>query len=90
MVSEIQLWFSAMGCSKKDHNPPTEEIFAAQRGGRDYLKNDLNLYRMSREGQGVLLISLGQGERENAFLFWNDPFLPSDPFLQSMLAVETS
>ena len=40
------------GCSKKIHNPPTEEISSVNRNrGGDDLKNVLNLYRTYGEGQ---------------------------------------
>ena len=49
---------SLLGCSKKDPYPTHRENFRRpERGGRDCLKNVLNLYRMSREGRGVLPIS---------------------------------
>ena len=54
--------FRAMGCSKKIHNPPTEEIFIIQRGGEgNSLKNVINLYRMFKEGKGVVNFPHGGG-----------------------------
>ena len=53
---------------KKIHNPPTEEISATKRGGGDCLKNVLNLYRMHREGGGIVNFHCrGEGN-----LFWNN------------------
>ena len=45
-----------MGCSKKDPYPTQRGNFRHP-GRRNYLKNVLNLYRMSGEGEGALLIS---------------------------------
>ena len=47
-----------LGRSKKRPIPHPQEIFAVRGGGEgNCLKNVLNLYRMSKEGEGVLLIS---------------------------------
>ena len=57
-----------MGCSKKDPYPTQRGNFCHP-GRRNYLKNVLNLYRMSGEGEGALLTSSIGGMD----LFWNDP-----------------
>lgn len=50
-----------LGLSKKIHNPPTEGIFAIQKGG-DCLKNVLNFYRVSGEGkEGIVNFLWGRG-----------------------------
>ena len=56
---------------KKIRTPPAEEISSGWRGGgRDCLKNVLNLYRMSGEGEGGIANFL----RGGMDLFWNNPF----------------
>ena len=58
---------------KKIRAPPTEEISAVRRGGgRDCVKNVLNLYRMSGEGEGGIANFLRGGGMD---LFWNNPIL---------------
>ena len=47
---------------KQIHNPATEEISAGQMGGGgDCLKNVFNLYRMSGEGEGIIVNFLRGG-----------------------------
>ena len=46
-----------MGHSRKDPFPTHRGNFRRPGGGGNRLKNVLNLYRMSGEGEGVLLIS---------------------------------
>ena len=56
--------FLSLGRSNKDPYPTTEEISAVRRGGgRDHLKNVLNLYRMygERGGGGVANFLRGGG-----------------------------
>ena len=54
---------------KKIRTPPTEEISAVRRGGgRDCLKNVLNLYRMSGEGKGGIANFLRGGGGYGSFL----------------------
>ena len=55
---------------KKIHTPLTEEISASRgRGGGNYLKNVLNLYRVSKEGrEGIVNFLCGGVD-----LFWNNP-----------------
>ena len=58
--NQFETQFKNWVIPKKIHTPPAEEISAVQRrggGGSDCLKNILNLYKMSGEGEGVLLIS---------------------------------
>ena len=62
----MQVSTTPMGRSKKDPyptHPPSGE------GGRDCLKNALNLYRMSGEGEGGIANFL----RGGMDLFWNNP-----------------
>ena len=54
---------------KKMRTPPTEEISAVRRGGgRDCLKNVLNLCRMSGEKEGVIANFLRVGGGYGSFL----------------------
>ena len=47
---------------KKIHSPPTEEISAVRGGGEgNHLKNVLNLYRRSGEGEGGIVNFLHGG-----------------------------
>ena len=47
---------------KKIHSPHTEEISAVRGGGEgNHLKNVLNLYRMSGEGEGGIVNFLRRG-----------------------------
>ena len=49
---------------------PQRKFLPFGEGGGESSKEFLNLYRMSGEGEGVLLISSVGGEVD---LFWNDP-----------------
>ena len=54
---------------KKIHTPPTEEISSSRGEGENYLKNVLNLYRVSKEGrEGIVNFLCGGVD-----LFWNNP-----------------
>ena len=60
-----------MGFFKKGSIPHSRENFHhSEREDRDRLKNVLNLYKISGEGKGVLLISSLEGGMDP---FWNNP-----------------
>lgn len=68
------VWYSWwLGCSKKIHTPPTEEITAIQGGGKESCKEclRLDLYGMSGEGEGGIVNFL----YKVMDLFWNNPLL---------------
>ena len=65
-----------MGRFKNIHTPPTEEILAFHRGGKEnHLKNVFNFYKMSGEGgiEDVWRGGIITSSKGGIDLFWNNP-----------------
>ena len=70
-ILEFIVATAVIGSFQKRSIPHLQRKFPPSREG-NHLKNALNLYRMSREGRGVLFISsMGEG---GVNLFWNNHY----------------